>query len=93
MLPVWLYHDNKFDLTQLIEVYVYFCENSFSPPTPPQCNHFFSRRLHKAANHIFTSKTHGFANLNDVFEMKSKFLTKLKDVNKNAQAQGKDMHC
>ena len=39
------------------------------------------------------AETHDFAEYFHILEMKSKFLTKLKDVNENAQAQGKDMHC
>ena len=38
-------------------------------------------------------ETHDFAKYFHIYEMKSKFLSKLKDWNENAQAQGKDMHC
>ena len=39
------------------------------------------------------AETHDFAKYFHIFEMKSKFLTKLKDWNENAQAQGKSMYC
>ena len=39
------------------------------------------------------AETHDFAKYFHIFEMKSKFLTKLKDWNENARPQGKDMHC
>ena len=38
------------------------------------------------------AETHYFAKYFHIFEMKSKFLTKLKDWNENAQAQGKSMY-
>ena len=43
--------------------------------------------------HVFLlgARTHHFAKYFDIFKMKSKFLTKLKDWNGNAQAQGKNM--
>ena len=39
------------------------------------------------------AEMHDFAKYFHILEMKSKFLTKLKDVNENAQAQGKYMDC
>ena len=49
----------------------------------------------KCDSHAFLcgAKTHDFAKYFHIFEMKSKFLTKLKDWNENARPQGKDMHC
>ena len=38
------------------------------------------------------SETHDFAKYFHIFEMKSKFLTKLKHCNENAQAQRKSMY-
>jgi len=39
------------------------------------------------------TETHDFAKYFHIYEMRSKFLTKLKDCDENAQAQGKNMHC
>ena len=44
--------------------------------------------------HVFLggAETHDFAKYFHICEMKSKFLTKIKDWNENAQAQGKNLH-
>ena len=38
------------------------------------------------------AETHAFAKYFHICELKSKFLTKLKDSNENAQAHGKKLH-
>ena len=52
-------------------------------------NFFFKCHFHAF---LSGARTHDFAKQFHIYQMKSKFLTKLKDWNENAQAEGKDMH-
>ena len=52
-------------------------------------NFFFKCDFH---DFLRGAETHDFAKYFHIFEMKSKFLTKVKDVIENAQAQGKHIH-